>query len=65
MMKRITGHAKNLLDETRLLKHDTSATQFRKALDVANLLKVQLEEMIKGKPSSTTPKHERRILVTD
>ena len=28
MMKRITCHVENLLDETRLLEHDTSANQF-------------------------------------
>ena len=60
MMKRIKYHAENLLDKTRLLEHHTLTTKCRKTFDVANLMKVQLEEMMRGKPSSTNPKRRQK-----
>ena len=59
-MKVIKCHSENLLDETTLLEHDSSIEQRRKAFDVAHVFKLHLEQLIEGKPSSSTP-IQRRI----
>ena len=48
----------NLLHETQLLKHDQASVRHQIALDVANLLKEQINQLLIGKPSATNP-HQR------
>ena len=58
-MKIIKCHSENLLDETALLELDSSIEQCRKAFDVAHVFKLHLEQLIEGKPSSSTPIRRR------
>ena len=60
LMKRIACHAEIFADETKKLNIDTLPGQLRKALDVANLTKLQLDAMLNIKPLSYNRKLQLR-----
>ena len=57
-MKHIHCNVQNLLHETQLLMHNQTSVRRKIALDVANQLKEQIDQLLIGKPLQTNP-HQR------